>query len=198
MGLIKSKREKELEQKLLVRKTITNLEKQISQLEDKKKIALEKARIAKKGGFETEYSLAQSMYNISVTQQKRAKEMLLNFELVTQLKDMASLTSEFLKGLSSLSKEMVKLTNNKDFLKVQQQFDEALKGVEQQSEQLDVFMDESEDRFKEQSQTKESISNDEFDKIIDEEVSQEELSEESSVDIDAELESLRKKLDTQE
>lgn len=197
MGLIKSKREKELEQKMLVRKTITNLEKQISQLEDKKKIALEKAKQAKKGGFEAEYGLAQSMYKISVTQQNRAKEMLLNFELVTQLKDMASLTSEFLKGLSSLSKEMVKLTNNKEFLKVQQQFDQALTGVEQQSEQIDLFMDESEGRFKEQSQSKDAISNDEFDKLIDEQVSQDEIGSDE-IDIDAELESLRKKLDTQE
>ena len=197
MGLFKSKREKELEQKLLVRKTISNLEKQIEQLEEKKKIALEKAKQAKQGGFEAEYSLAKSMYNISVTQQNRAKKMLINFELVTQLKDMASITSEFLRGLSSLSKEMVKLTNNKEFLKVQQQFEQALSGVEQQSDQLDMFMDENEEKFEKQAKTHEAMNDDDFDNLIDENISQEDMSQDDtpSLDIDEELKNLRKRLE---
>lgn len=197
MGLFKSKREKELEQKLLVRKTISNLEKQIEQLEEKKKIALEKAKQAKQGGFEAEYSLAKSMYNISVTQQNRAKEMLINFELVTQLKDMASITSEFLRGLSSLSKEMVKLTNNKEFLKVQQQFEQALSGVEQQSDQLDMLMDENEEKFEKQAKTHEAMNDDDFDNLIDENILQDDMSQDDtpSLDIDEELKNLRKRLE---
>ena len=197
MGLFKSKRKKELEQKLLVRKTISNLEKQIEQLEEKKKIALEKAKQAKQGGFEAEYSLAKSMYNISVTQQNRAKEMLVNFELVTQLKDMASITSEFLRGLSSLSKEMVKLTNNKEFLKVQQQFEQALSGVEQQSDQLDMLMDENEEKFEKQAKTHEAMNDDDFDNLIDENILQDDMSQDDtpSLDIDEELKNLRKRLE---
>lgn len=196
MGLFKSKAQKELEQKLVIKKTLNNLNKQIQNLEEKKKIAITKAKEAKQKGLESEYNLALSMYRMSVTQQKRAQEMLLNFELTTQMKDMASLTSEFLKSLSVLSKEMVKLTNNKDFLKVQQQFEKAITGVEMQAEQIDVMMDTSEERFVSTTNDQDSITDEEFAKIIDEEVVQEESKKD--MNIDEELANLRKKIEIQE
>ena len=157
MGLFKSKAEKKLEQKLAIKKTLNSLNKQVNELENTKKSAIEKARVAKENGLTAEYNLALSLYRASVTQQKRAREMLLNFEITTQMKDMASLTKEFLKGLSVLSNEMVKLTNNKDFLKVQQQFEKAITGVETQAQQLDVMMDESEQKFTEVTNDEEAI-----------------------------------------
>lgn len=196
MGLFKSKAEKKLEQKLAIKKTLNNLNKQVNELEKTKTSAIEKARVAKENGLTAEYNLALSLYRASVTQQKRAREMLLNFEITTQMKDMASLTKEFLKGLSVLSHEMVKLTNNKDFLKVQQQFEKAITGVETQAQQLDVMMDESEQKFTEVTNDEEAISEEDFAKIIDEVSMQEEMvSGDSISNIDEELKNLRKKID---
>ncbi len=195
MGLFKSKAEKDLEQKLVIKKTLNNLNKQINDLEAKKKTAIDKARVAKQNGLTSEYNLALSLYRASVTQQKRAREMLLNFEITTQMKDMASLTKEFLKSLSILSREMVKLTNNKDFLKVQQQFEKAITGVETQSQQLDVMMDESEDKFTNITNDEEAISEEDFAKIIDEETLQEDMKDGDLSNIDEELKALRKKID---
>ncbi|MBQ8845289.1 MAG: hypothetical protein IJ008_04690 [Clostridia bacterium] len=196
MGLFKSKAEKKLEQKLAIKKTLNSLNKQVNELENTKKSAIEKARVAKENGLTAEYNLALSLYRASVTQQKRAREMLLNFEITTQMKDMASLTKEFLKGLSVLSNEMVKLTNNKDFLKVQQQFEKAITGVETQAQQLDVMMDESEQKFTEVTNDEEAISEEDFAKIIDEVSLQEEMvSGDTASNIDEELKNLRKKID---
>ena len=196
MGLFKSKAEKKLEQKLAIKKTLNSLNKQVNELENTKKSAIEKARVAKENGLTAEYNLALSLYRASVTQQKRAREMLLNFEITTQMKDMASLTKEFLKGLSVLSNEMVKLTNNKDFLKVQQQFEKAITGVETQAQQLDVMMDESEQKFIEATNDEEAISEEDFAKIIDEVSLQEEMvSGDTASNIDEELKNLRKKID---
>ena len=196
MGLFKSKAEKKLEQKLAIKKTLNSLNKQVNELENTKKSAIEKARVAKENGLTAEYNLALSLYRASVTQQKRAREMLLNFEITTQMKDMASLTKEFLKGLSVLSNEMVKLTNNKDFLKVQQQFEKAITGVETQAQQLDVMMDESEQKFTEATNDEEAISEEDFAKIIDEVSLQEEMvSGDTASNIDEELKNLRKKID---
>ena len=73
--------------------------------------------------------------------------MKLNFEITSQMKDMTKMTGEFLQGMSSLSKDMMKLTKEKDFLKVQKQFNEAMMGVEMQTEQIEDFMDETESAF---------------------------------------------------
>lgn len=195
MGLFKSKQEKNLEQKLAIKKTLNNLNKQIEELEKKKKTAIEKARVARENGLTAEYNLALSLYRASVSQQKRAREMLLNFEITNQMKDMASLTKEFLKGLSILSREMVNLTNNKDFLKVQQQFEKAITGVETQSKQLDTMMDTSEQKFTEVTNNEEAISDEDFASLVDEMSSQENEGIDDLANIDKELENLRKKID---
>lgn len=195
MGLFKSKQEKNLEQKLAIKKTLNNLNKQIEELEKKKKTAIEKARVARENGLTAEYNLALSLYRASVSQQKRAREMLLNFEITNQMKDMASLTKEFLKGLSILSREMVKLTNNKDFLKVQQQFEKAITGVETQSKQLDTMMDTSEQKFTEVTNNEEAITDEDFASLVDEMSSQENEGIDDLANIDKELENLRKKID---
>ena len=195
MGLFKSKQEKNLEQKLAIKKTLNNLNKQIEELEKKKKTAIEKARVARENGLTAEYNLALSLYRASVSQQKRAREMLLNFEITNQMKDMASLTKEFLKGLSILSREMVKLTNNKDFLKVQQQFEKAITGVETQSKQLDTIMDTSEQKFTEVTNNEEAISDEDFASLVDEMSSQENEGIDDLANMDKELENLRKKID---
>ena len=195
MGLFKSKQEKNLEQKLAIKKTLNNLNKQIEELEKKKKTAIEKARVARENGLTAEYNLALSLYRASVSQQKRAREMLLNFEITNQMKDMASLTKEFLKGLSILSREMVNLTNNKDFLKVQQQFEKAITGVETQSKQLDTMMDTSEQKFAEVTNNEEAITDEDFASLVDEMSSQENEGIDDLANIDKELENLRKKID---
>ena len=194
MGLFKSKQEKDLEQKLAIKKTLNNLNKQIADLEAKKKTAIEKARVARENGLTAEYNLALSLYRASVFQQKRAREMLLNFEITTQMKDMASLTKEFLKGLSVLSREMVKLTNNKDFLKVQQEFEKAITGVETQTQQLDNMMDKSEEKFTTATNTEEAISDEDFANLVDE-MSTQENANDDLANLDEELKNLRKKID---
>ena len=195
MGLFKSKATKVLEQKMIVKKTINNMNKQINDLENAKKSYIEKAKIAKKNGLDTQYNLALSGYKLTIAQQKRAQEMLLNFELTSQMKDMSVMTGEFLQGLSILSKEMVKLTKDKEFFKVQQEFEKAMKGVETRTEQMDVFMEMSEDGFRNSTTSEDTISDEEFAKIIEEESVQDEL---TSDKIDSELQELKKRISSQE
>lgn len=195
MGIFKSKAEKALEQKMLLKKTINNMNKQINALEDAKKVYIEKAKKAKQAGLESQYNLALSGYKLTLAQQKRAQEMLLNFEITSQMKDMSAMTGEFLQGLSVLSKEMVKLTKDKEFLKVQAEFEKAMQGVQNRTEQMDVFMEMSQDGFQNSTTSEDTISDEEFAKIIEEETIQDEM---TSDKIDAELESLKKKIGEQE
>ena len=138
---------KELEKRRLIKKTIASMEKQIQKLEEKKRAYLEAGKEAKQRGLTAQYDLAVAGLRTTIAQQRRVYEMKLNFEITSQMKDMAEMTAEFLGGMSALSKDMLKLTKVKDFGKVQRQFTDAMAGVELQTEQMESFMDETEAIF---------------------------------------------------
>ena len=193
MGLFKSKFEKELEKKRLIKKTVFNMNKQISALEEQKKVFVEKAVQAKKNGLEAQYNLALTGYKMTLLQQKRAQEMLLNFEITSQMKDMTMMTKQFLGGMSVLSKEMAKLADEKEFLEVQKQFEIAMGKAEKQAEQMDMFMETSQDSFASAAKVA-PADNAEIEKLIENQAGMDEFSDDA---IDKELHDLKKKIDAQ-
>ncbi len=193
MGLFKSKEEKELEKKRLIKRTVYNMNKQIDALEEQKKMFVQKAVQAKKQGLEAQYNLALTGYKMTLLQQRRAQEMLLNFEITSQMKDMSLMTKQFLGGMSVLSKEMARLADEKEFLEVQRQFDIAMGKAEKQAEQMDLFMETSQDSFA--SAAKSAGTDDgEIEKMIEEQAGLGEFSDES---VDREIEELKKKISEQ-
>ena len=193
MGLFKSKIEKELEKKRLIKRTVYNMNKQIDALEEQKKVFVQKAVEAKKNGLEAQYNLALTGYKMTLLQQKRAQEMLLNFEITSQMKDMTMMTKQFLGGMSVLSKEMAKLADEKEFIEVQKQFEIAMGKAEKQAEQMDIFMETS--QVSSASAAKDGNTDDaEIEKMIENQAGAGEFSDEA---IDKELEELRKKIDSQ-
>ncbi len=193
MGIFKSKADKEFEKKRLIKKTVYDMNKQISALEDQKKIFVQKAVEAKKHGLEAQYNLAICGYRLTLTQQKRAQEMLLNFEITSQMKDMTMMTKQFLGGMSVLSKEMSKLADEKEFVQVQKQFEEAMGKAERQAEQMDIFMESSQDSFS--SAAGKGIEESEIKDMIEQQAGMsDEFSDEA---IDREIEELKKKIESQ-
>lgn len=191
MGLFKSKRDKEIEKKLLIKKTMANLNKYVAGLEEQKLKYIKAAKKAKQISSDSQYSLAVSGLKTAYAQQKRAQEMLLNFELTSQMKDLTSMTSIFLKGMSTLSKDMAKITSNNDFIKVQQQFEKAMTGVEDTSDKLDMFLEVSDTSFENiASKDEKDFDEKEFEKMIDAELSEEE--NRIDIEIDKKLKSLKK------
>lgn len=189
-----NKKNKEIEKKMLIKKTINTMNKQIETLESQKKVFIEKAKYAKKNGLESQYNLALTGYKMTLAQQKRAQEMLLNFEITAQMKDMTMMTSEFLGGMGVLSKQMAKLANNKDFVKVQKQFEIAMANVETQTQQIEVFMETSKDSFANASGVKATTDDSSVEDFIEENTVQDEFSDDA---IDAEMEKIRKEIEGQ-
>lgn len=194
MALFKSKQEKEIEKKMLVKRTINTMNKQINALEEQKKVFVEKAKTAKKNGLEAQYNLALTGYKMTLLQQKRAQEMLLNFEITSQMKDMTMMTKEFLGGMSVLSKEMARLADEKEFIKVQKQFELAMGNAERQAEQMDMFMETSQDTFKSAQGSTDSIDDKEIKEMIDRQAGLYEFGDDA---IDKELEELQKKMNAE-
>ncbi len=189
-----NKKNKEIEKKMLIKKTINTMNKQIDTLESQKKVFIEKAKYAKKNGLESQYNLALTGYKMTLAQQKRAQEMLLNFEITAQMKDMTMMTSEFLGGMGVLSKQMAKLANNKDFVKVQKQFETAMANVETQTQQIEVFMETSKDSFANASGVKANTDDSSVEDFIEDSTVQDEFSDDA---IDAEMEKIRKEIEGQ-
>ena len=193
MGLFKSKQQKEIEKKMLIKRTINTMNKQINKLEDQKKVFIEAAKRAKQKDLTAQFNLALSGYKMTVQQQRRAQEMLLNFEITAQMKDVTMMTSEFLRGMSDISKEMTKLADAKEFAKIQAQFEQAMVAVETQTDQMDNFMEMSQETFYNAGKDKEGkMSDEELEKFIMEQASQDELSEEN---LEKEMEEIRKKIE---
>jgi len=138
---------KEIQKRMLVKQTINAMNKQIQKLEEQKQVYIEAGKQAKQRGLTAQYNLAVSGLRMTIAQQKRVYEMKLNFEITSQMKDMSVMTAEFLKGMGSLSTDMMKLTKEKDFLKVQKQFTEAMMGVEIQTANMESFMDDTQSAF---------------------------------------------------
>ena len=196
MGLFKSKQRKEIEKKMLVKRTINSMNKQINRLEEQKQVFIDAAKRAKEKNLEPQFNLALSGYRMTVQQQKRAQEMLLNFEITAQMRDVTMMTTEFLRSMSVISKEMSKLADAKEFEKIQAQFEEAITAVETQTEQIDSFMELSQESFNQAGKAKDGkdITADDFEKYIMEASSSEQASNE---DIDKEIEELKKKIDSE-
>ncbi len=186
------RKNKEIEKKMLIKKTINAMNKQIETLEEQKKVFIDKAKEAKKHGLDSQYNLALTGYKMTLTQQKRAQEMLLNFEITAQMKDMTMMTTEFLGGMSVLSKQMSKLANKKEFVKVQKEFETAMANVETQTQQIEIFMETSKDSFASAANIKKTDDK-EIDSMIENQIKSEDSTDD---DIDAELEKLRKQLES--
>ncbi len=147
MGLFKSKQEKEFEKKMAIKKTINEMNKQIAKLEEAEKNFINIATKAKEQGLESQLVIAINALKSTIAQKKKVQEMLLNFQIMTQTKDMLLTTSEFLKGMGDLSNDMSKLCNDKEYNKVAKSFQQAMYATEKQTERLDMFLDESKDSF---------------------------------------------------
>lgn len=183
---------KEIQKKMLIKQTINSMNKQIQKLEEQKKSYIEAGKQAKQQGLSAQYNLALSGLRMTIAQQRRVYEMKLNFEITSQMKDMSKMTVEFLDGMSSLSKDMMKLTKEKDFLKVQKQFTEAMTSVEVQTEQMEEFMDETQSTFA-TSYSGTAEENKELENLMTNEAVSANMTESM---IDKELEELKKKMNS--
>lgn len=181
---------KEIEKRMLIKQTVNAMNKQIAKLEEHKKVYIEAGKQAKQKGLTAQYNLALSGLRMTLAQQKRVYEMKLNFEITSQMKDMSKMTAEFLAGMGTLSKDMMKLTKEKDFLKVQKQFTAAMTETELQAERMEEFMDETESAFSTSYAGSES-DNAELENLIGNEAATDNMTEQM---IEKELEELKKKM----
>lgn len=164
--MFKSKEQKELEKKMALKKTMNAMTKQIKKLDEQKDMFIKQGKEAIKKGLQQQVNLALSGLRMTLSQKKKVESMLLNLKITSQMKDVMAMTSEFLKAMTDVSKEMNKLTSEKEFNQLSKTFEKAMQGVSMQTERLDSFLENSDDSYENVSQDPNDIKDDEVKALL--------------------------------
>lgn len=151
------------------------IEQTIKKLERMKDEYIQKAVQANARGETASYHLAKTAINASLTQIKRAKEMLLNIRITAELQKMGDVNADFLKGMSLISKRIGKVNRQSDFVKLQKEISKALSGMAEAQAGLDGFLSNSEAAFASLSDARGAIADERLDEFISGKVSEKEL-----------------------
>lgn len=102
MSIIKSKAEKELEKKMLVKRSMNELERRVAKLKKQEDVYIAAGKTAMRENLPEQVKLAKDAYKLTVAEEKRTMKMLLNAQIIAQMKDMTQMTKEFLGAVQIL------------------------------------------------------------------------------------------------
>ena len=164
--MFKSKRQKELEKRMAVKRTIRELSKQIKKLDTQKDSFISQGREAYSKGLKQQFNLAISGLRISLAQKRKVESMLLNLKITSQLKDISKMTVDFLNQMKNVSKDMIKLTDMKAFEKVSSEFEVAMDRFSDQTDHMESFLEDTDTSFQETLVDKDDIHDEEVMALI--------------------------------
>ena len=190
MGLFKTKEEKEQARRMLVKQSMKELEKRIRKLKEQEQVYIRAARTAQEEGLPKQIQLAKDALKMTISERKRTIEMLLNAQVISQMRDMSAMTGEFLKAVHNISKSIAG-TTSQDVNKISSELRVAMDKVEQQTENLSDMLDDAQDNVTDFSDETAKVSDEEIEKMIYGVAGQ---SAGSSVSIEDELAALQKEL----
>ena len=165
MGLFKSKAEKEQERRMLVKQSMKELEKRIRKLKEQEAVYVKAAQTAQQENLPRQIQLAKDALKMTVSERKRTMEMLLNAQIISQMRDMSAMTGEFLKAVHNISKSIAGSTSQ-DVNKISAELKIAMGQVENQTENLADMLENSQDDVSDFSEGTSAISDEEIDQLI--------------------------------
>ena len=189
---IGAQKEKEMQARIRVKRTLASMKKQSAKLEAFKKEYIEKARQASMVGHQQAFQLAKSGLKLCLQKQRFLDSMIVNFELSLQLSDMNKVIGEFVDGMSIVSEQMKTVTSALDMTKAQMAYEAALANNASQYEALDAFLSTAAESVDSFDGITDDVNDDEIDKLITNQV----LDFECDLDkeIEAKIKDVREKL----
>ena len=149
-----------------VRRTRNRLANSLQTLEENKRMYIEKAKTARARGDKHAYALARSGLAATVAQLKRTREMLLNIDITTQMRDTGAVTEEFLTGMETIFKRLSKVNKSINMKQARAGLRTAITGMESVQAQLDCMLEESEDAFASLSGAGGNVTDKEIDSLL--------------------------------
>jgi hypothetical protein len=191
MKLFKSKAEKEQERKMLVKRSMRELEKRIRKLEEQEAKYVQLAKQGMDVGLPEQVKLAKEALRMTISERKRTYKMYLNAQIISQMKDMTAMTNEFLNAIHVISKD-ISGSATADMSKLSNELRMAMERVSEQTENLGEMLEDSQDDVMDFSVGNSLVSDDELDSMIYGTASA--TTSTSNMSIDAELEALKQQL----
>lgn len=188
----KARREKEIQTKIKIRKTLNNMKAQSSKLDDFKKDYIEKARKAVLINNKQNYNLAKQGLRLCLSKQRFLDSMISNFEIALQMNEMNKVINEFVSGMNEIAEDLKGVTTSIDISKAQAAYNDALANNEGQYEALNAFLDEAESSIESFNGNEADVSEDELDKLINNQA----VDSETEIDseIDSKINAIRQKM----
>ena len=165
MGLFKTKEEKEQERRMLVKQSMKELEKRVRKLKEQEAVYVRAAQTAQQENLPKQIQLAKDALKMTISERKRTMEMLLNAQIISQMRDMSAMTGEFLKAVHNISKSIAG-TASQDVNKISAELKMAIRKVENQTENLADMLENSQDDVSDYSEGMTAISDEEVDQLI--------------------------------
>ena len=187
-----AKKEKEIQTKASIRRTLNNMKSQSAKLDTFKKDYIEKARKAVLINNKQNYNLAKQALRLCLSKQRFLDSMISNLEIALQVNEMNKIINEFVGGMNLISEEMKGITSSIDITKAQAAYEKALANNEGQYEALDAFLREAEGSIESFNGNDSDVSDDELNKLINNQAvdSESELDDE----LDQKINALRQKM----
>ena len=161
MGLFKTKAQREQERKMKVKQSMRELEKRIQKLKAQEAKYVEAAKIAMREELPDQIKLAEKALSLTISERKRTYKMLLNAQIISQMKDMSAMTGEFLKAIQIISKDISKTTDT-DMSALTRDLRMAMEKVEEQTEGLEEMMEDSQESISAFADSTAQVSDDEL------------------------------------
>ena len=181
MGLFKSPQDRRIEREIEVRKGINNIKRAIRDLERNEKQYLEKARRAMKMGSKEQVGFLKKTIQRTAHQKRALERQLLTIETAMQIKNQAEAHQQFAKSMNAVSKSIAEAFGSTDLTETQKEFEKAMVKAETLEQQMELFLDmSSSSMFGYEGSSDELVTEEEIDRLIEDEV----VAEESTSELD--------------
>lgn len=187
-----AKKEKEMQAKIRIRRTLNNMKGQSAKLEGFKKDYIEKARKAALINNKQNYSFAKQGLKLCLSKQRFLDSMVSNFEIALQMNEMNKVINQFVAGMNEIAEDLKGVTSTLDIAKAQAAYDKALANNEGQYEALEAFLTEAESSIESFNGNNAEVSDDELDKLINNQAVDSET--EMDDEIDSKISAIRQKM----
>ena len=176
------RRQKEMQTKIRIRRTLNNMKSQSAKLEAFKKDYIDKAREALKIGNKNNYNLAKQGLRLCLSKQRFLDAMISNFEIALQTNEMNKIINEFVTGINMIANEMSSLNSGIDITKAQMAYESALAQNESQYDALEAFMAETQAGLESFAGREGDVAEEELDRMIGNEAVQSESEQDEEIE----------------
>lgn len=141
--IFKSKEQRAMEAKLAIRRSVQELKKCDKALERKKEDLIKHGQAAKKQGISQQYEMAINSMKMILGYQKRTRAMILQIQMAESMRDLTTMSSNFVTTLGNVGKEMGTLVQKTKFAKNQLEFQKGMLQADAVMQQLEGFLDDT-------------------------------------------------------